>query len=65
MMTRVSRSIFAGAALALLLVGCQKGDAPAISSNGASPQPVTNASPVPQVPNADQPVPATAKAFAT
>jgi hypothetical protein len=64
MMSRVSRSIFAGAALAMVLAGCQKSDAPAVTSNGTPPQPVTSATPIPQMPKADSPVPDAATAFA-
>lgn len=64
MMNRASRSIFAGAALAMVLAGCQKSDAPAITSNGTPPQSVTNATPIPQLPKADSPVPDAATTFA-
>jgi hypothetical protein len=63
-MNKVSRSIFAGAALAMVLAGCQKSDAPAITSNGAPPQPVTNATPIPQMPKGDPSAPAAATVFA-
>jgi PBP1b-binding outer membrane lipoprotein LpoB len=64
MMNRVSRSIFAGAALAMVLAGCQKSDAPAITSNGAPPQPVTNVTPSPQMPKGDPSVPDASTVFA-
>jgi hypothetical protein len=63
-MNRVSRSIFAGAALAMVLAGCQKSDAPAITSSGGPPEPVTNASPIPQVPKGDPSLPDAATALA-
>ncbi len=64
-MNRVSRSIFAGAALAMVLAGCQKSDAPATTSSGAPPEPVTNASPIPQMPKGDPSLPDAAAALAT
>ena len=66
MMTRLSRSIFAGAALAVVLAGCQKSDAPAPTSNSAPPpqQPVTNATPSPQMPKGDPSVPDASTVFA-
>jgi len=60
----VSRSIFAGAALAMVLAGCQKSDAPGIVSSGAPLQPVTNATPGPQVSNGTPSVPDAATTFA-
>src|SRR5471032_1908482 len=63
-MNKVSRSVFAGAALAMVLAGCQKSDAPAITSNGAPPQPVTNATPIPQMPRGDPSMPDAGIAFA-
>lgn len=48
----------------MVLAGCQKSDAPAITSNGAPPQPVTNATPIPQMPKGDPSVPDAATAFA-
>ena len=64
MMNRVSRSIFAGAALAMVLAGCQRSDTPAVTSHGTPPQPVASATPIPQMPNADSAVPDAATAFA-
>ena len=61
-MNKASRSIFIGAALAMVLAGCQKSDAPAITSNGAPPQPVTNATPIP--PKGDPSLPDATTAFA-
>jgi hypothetical protein len=63
-MKSVSRSIFAGAALAMVLAGCQRSDAPAITSSGAPPEPVTNASPIPQMPKGDPSLPDAANALA-
>ena len=63
-MNRVSRSIFIGAALAMVLAGCQKSDVPAITSSGAPPEPVTNASPTPQMPKGDPSLPDAATALA-
>jgi hypothetical protein len=64
MMNRASRSILTGAALALLLGGCQKSDAPTITSNGAPPRPASDATPIPQMPKGDPSVPDAATAFA-
>jgi len=63
-MNRVFRSIFAGAALAVVLASCQKSDAPAVTSNGAPPQPVANATPIPQFAKGDPSVPDASTAFA-
>jgi len=64
-MNRASRSIVAGAAIAMVLAGCQRSDAPAITSNGASPQPVTNATPIPEMAKGDPSLPDAAAASAT
>ena len=64
MMNTLSRSVFAGVALAMVMAGCQRSDAPAIISNGAPPQPVANATPIPQMPKGDPSVPDAATAFA-
>ena len=64
MMNRLSRSILAGAALTMALAGCQRSDAPAITSNDAPPQPVTNATPSPQMPKGDPSVPDASTVFA-
>ena len=64
MMNKVSRSIFAGAALTMVLAGCQRTDAPAITSSAAPPQPITNATPIPQMPKGDPSLPDAATAFA-
>jgi hypothetical protein len=64
MMNKPYRFIFIGAAVAMLLAGCQKSDAPAITSNGTPPQPVTNATPIPQMPKGDPSLPDAATAFA-
>ena len=63
-MNKACRSVFIGAALAMVMAGCQKGDAPAITSNGAPPQPVANATPIPQMPKGDPSVPDAATVFA-
>ena len=63
-MNRVFRSIFAGAALAVVLASCQKSDAPAVTSIGAPPQPVTDATPIPQFSKGDPSVPDASTAFA-
>ena len=64
MMNKASRSIFAGAAFAMALTGCQKSDAPAITSNGVLPEPVTNAAPIQQFPKGDPSVPDAPTVFA-
>ena len=64
-MMNKARSIFAGAALAMALSGCQKSDAPAITSNGVPPEPLTNAAPVPQFHKGDPSVPDASIVFAT
>jgi uncharacterized lipoprotein len=64
MMNKASRSIFIGTALAMVLAGCQKSDAPANTSNVAPSQPVTNASPIPQMPKRDPSLPDADNAFA-
>ena len=56
-MNRVFRFIFMGAAFAMTLTGCQKNDAPAVTSNGEPSQTVTNATPIPQMPTRDPSVP--------
>ena len=63
-MIRLSRSIFAGVALAMLAAGCQKSGEPAINSNGAPRQSVPSATPIPQMPKGDPSVPDAATAFA-
>ena len=63
-MNKALRSVFVGAALTMALAGCQKSDAPAITSNGAPPEPVTNAAPIPQMPKGDPSVPDATTAFA-
>ena len=64
MMTRVFRFVLAGAALAMVLAGCQKSDPPAITSNGAPPRPVANGTPIAQMPKGDPSVPDAAATFA-
>jgi hypothetical protein len=56
--------MLAGVALAVVLASCQKGEAPAVTSSGAPPPPVANATPIPQFPNGDPSVPDAAPAFA-
>jgi len=63
-MNRVYRSICTGAALAILLAGCQKSDAPAVTSNREPPQTVINATPIPQTPTRDPSLPDAATALA-
>lgn len=63
-MNTLSRSIFVGAALAMLLAGCQKKDAPAVTSHGEPAQTFTNAPPISQTPTRDPSVPAAATVFA-
>ena len=64
MMNNTSRSIFIGAALALTLAACQKSDAPSSTSSGVPPEPVANATPIPQMPKGDPSVPDAATVFA-
>jgi hypothetical protein len=64
MMKKASRLTFIGVALAMLLAGCQRSDAPAITSNGTPRQPVTNATPIPQIPKGDPSLPDAATVFA-
>ena len=57
-MNTVSRSILLGAALAMLLVGCQKKDEPAATSSGQPSPTVTNAgAPNPQTSTPDPSLP--------
>ena len=64
-MNKASRSILIGAALMLAgVAGCQKSDAPPVTSNGAPPQTVTNAAPIPQMPKGDPSLPDAASALA-
>jgi len=63
-MHKASRSLLIGAALAVVLAGCQKSDESTITSNGAPPQPVTDATPFPQMPKGDPSVPDAATVFA-
>jgi hypothetical protein len=64
MKNKAFRSIFAGAALAMALTGCQKSDVPVITSNGVPPEPTTNAAPVPQFAKGDPSVPDASTVFA-
>ena len=63
-MNRVSRSMFVGAALAMILAGCQKSDAPAVNSSSAPPLPTTEATPTPPMAKGDPSVPDAATVFA-
>src|SRR5512140_1348015 len=63
-MNKVSRSIFAGAALAMVLAGCQRIDLPTVATDGAPPQPPPNATPIPQMSKGDPSVPDAATTFA-
>jgi hypothetical protein len=56
--------MLAGAALAVVLAGCQKSEPPAISSTGAPPAPVTNGTPTAQTPKGDSSVPDASTTFA-
>jgi len=57
-MNTVSRSILIGAALVMLLVGCQKKDEPAVTSSGQpSPNVTNNTAPIPQTSTADPSLP--------
>jgi hypothetical protein len=64
MMNKKLRPIFIGAALAMALAACQKSDAPAVVSNGAPPESVSNAAPIPQFAKGDPSVPDASKVFA-
>ena len=64
MMNNISRSILIGAALALVLAGCQKSDPTAMTSNGVPPERVASAKPIPQFPKGDPSVPDAATVFA-
>lgn len=64
MMNRTSRSILAGAVLAMVLAGCQRRDVAAMTSSGAPAPPVTSATSNPQIPKGDPSVPDAAAAFA-
>lgn len=48
----------------MALAGCQKSDAPAMTSNGVPPEPVISATRIPRFPKGDPPVPDAATAFA-
>lgn len=63
-MNKAFRSIFIGAAISIALAGCQRNDAPAITSNGAPPESVTTATPIPQFPKGDPSVPDASTVFA-
>jgi hypothetical protein len=64
MMNAASRSMLAGAALAMALAGCQKSEPPAITSIDAPPRPVANGTPNAQMPKGDPSVPDAATTFA-
>jgi hypothetical protein len=63
-MNNASRSLFVGAALAVALAGCQKSDAPAVTSNGMPTERITNTAPIPQMPKGDPSLPDAATVFA-
>ena len=63
-MSKIFLSVFAGAALAMALAGCQKSDPPAVISNGAPTESVTSAAPIPQFPKGDPSVPDASDALA-
>jgi hypothetical protein len=63
-MNSVSRSVLAGAALAMVLAGCQKSEPPAITSDGASPRSAANGAPIAQMPKGDPSVPDASATFA-
>ena len=64
MMNKASRSIFIGAAIAIALAGCQRSDAPAVTSNGAPPGSAATATPIPQFSKGDPSVPDASTVFA-
>ncbi|GEM_PF-2300505 len=59
----VCQSIFVGAALSMMLAGCQKTDTPAVTSDGKPSQTITNVTPVPQTPARDPSLPEAAAVF--
>lgn len=63
-MNKASRSIFIGAAISIALAGCQKGDVPAVPSNGMPSERVTDTTPIPQFSKGDPSVPDASTAFA-
>jgi hypothetical protein len=60
---KLCQSIFLGAALSMMLAGCQKTDAPAVKSDGTPSQTITNVTPVPQAPTRDTSLPEAAAVF--
>jgi hypothetical protein len=64
MMNKTFRSAVIGVALAFALAGCQRGDAPSITSSGLPSGLGVNMSPIPQVPWPDRSVPDASTAFA-
>jgi hypothetical protein len=64
MMNRVFRSFFAGAALGMVLAGCQESVVPAVNSSGLPLEPISNASPIPQMLQGDPSLPDAATTFA-
>ena len=65
-MNTVSGSILIGAALSMLLLGCQKQDEPAVARVQPSAIVTNNAAPIPQMPTSDPSLPEVAgKATAT
>src|SRR5512137_1052757 len=63
MMNSASRSLFASAALAVVLAGCQRSDLPAMAKGGAPPQSEINAAQVSQKSKGDPSVPDAASAL--
>lgn len=60
---KVCQSIFMGAALSIMLVGCQKTDTPAVTSDGKPSQTITNVTSIPQPPTRDPSLPEPAAVF--
>lgn len=60
---KVCQYIFMGAAFSMMLVGCQKTDAPAVTPDGKPSQTVTNVTPIPQTPARDPSLPEAAAVF--
>ena len=60
---KLCQSIFMGAALSMMLAGCQKTDAPAVTSDGMPSQTVTNVTPIPQTPARDPSLPEATAVF--
>ena len=58
------RCICVGGALAMVLAGCQRSEAPSVTSNGMPQERVTNTAPIPQFPKGDPSVPDASTVFA-